>query len=240
MVQAITAVLDRRAPTTCLPWATIAIRDSLVTRIMQASPSKCYGEAGSSEFDMQRSEGNLGWLGNQDLTYSGYWSNGVNQNLPYQRCASCAQLPNANSTPATISGTTFLIDNGATAALYTYTPYTGQSFPGIFESWFGSVLFPDIPMGNFELVQQQPGAIRVAGWGLDPSEWTNPASIHVYVDGNLIGALTANTSRPDIGAAYPSFGPNHGFDGTLPYSTPGTHNVCLWSLATAMAPLTTG
>jgi Repeat of unknown function (DUF5648) len=88
-------------------------------------------------FDEQRAEGNLGWLGNNSLVYGGFWSNGTYQDLPYQRCDTCAQLPSAYTSPSTIDGQSITIQNGATAALFTYTPHLNQSFPGIFEGWFG-------------------------------------------------------------------------------------------------------
>lgn len=65
--------------------------------------------------------------------YSGLMAQGN-----YKRCPT-----DSSTTPydgyATIDGTTIHIDNGATAALYVYTPHF-QSFGKIFSNWFGSSL----------------------------------------------------------------------------------------------------
>jgi hypothetical protein len=84
------------------------------------------------------------------------------------------------------------------------------------------------PFGRLDLVSGGLKAIRVAGWVIDP-DTAAPVDVHVYVDGVGIGAFTANGSRPDIGAAYPAAGPNHGFDVTFPTTT-GTHTVTVYGI----------
>jgi ribose 5-phosphate isomerase RpiB len=83
------------------------------------------------------------------------------------------------------------------------------------------------PIGVFDFTQPVSGGVRLAGWGFDRS-LNGPANIHVYIDGVGAGIINAGNSRPDVGTVYPGNGDNHGFDGTLPYSTPGTHQVCAW------------
>jgi hypothetical protein len=83
------------------------------------------------------------------------------------------------------------------------------------------------PVGNLELSQAAPSTIRLAGWGLDRS-LAGPAAVHVYVDGAWAGSISANTTRTDVGAIFPASGNNHGFDGTVPFTTAGTHQVCAW------------
>jgi hypothetical protein len=81
-----------------------------------------------------------------------------------------------------------------------------------------------VPFGNFERALGVPGGIEVAGWAIDP-DTTAPIYVWVTVDG--VGRhLYANGNRPDVGAAYPAFGPGHGFAGVVPAS-PGPHRVCV-------------
>jgi hypothetical protein len=84
------------------------------------------------------------------------------------------------------------------------------------------------PVGNLEGYNTGPGTVTVVGWALDP-DTTGPVSIHVYVDGTYAGQGVANRSRPDVGAAYPGMGNDHGFQISVPIST-GTHQVCAFAI----------
>jgi hypothetical protein len=80
------------------------------------------------------------------------------------------------------------------------------------------------PFGNFEGATVVGGNVQVKGWAIDP-DTTAPIYVWVTVDG--VGRhLYANVNRPDVGAAYPGYGPNHGFTGTLTVG-PGSHTVCV-------------
>jgi hypothetical protein len=85
------------------------------------------------KFNKERSYGNLAWDGDGDITYVGYMTAGVRK-----RCNACSNFSYDGN--VSIDGQVIHLDNGTTASLYTYTPHLGQSFPGIFESWFGTVL----------------------------------------------------------------------------------------------------
>lgn len=86
------------------------------------------------------------------------------------------------------------------------------------------VLAAGTPIGNLEAVTGVVGGVEVSGWAIDP-DTTGPVYVWVTVDG--VGRhLYANQSRPDVGAAYPGYGPAHGFRGTVP-ATPGLHQVCV-------------
>src|ERR1700683_6323 len=90
------------------------------------------------EFGQERSEGNLAWDGDGDIQYVGYMTAGT-----YQRCDNSSTCPpTLFDGSAVIDGQTIQLANGATASLYSYTPHLNQSFPGIFEQWFGSTLVP--------------------------------------------------------------------------------------------------
>src|SRR5207249_994051 len=69
------------------------------------------------------------------------------------------------------------------------------------------------------------GAVTLSGWAIDPDANVG-LRIEIRVDGRLTGAITANRDRPDVAAAYPAFGPNHGYYSRF-YMTDGAHNVCI-------------
>ncbi len=83
-------------------------------------------------FGRHRSEGdgNLGWDGDGNITYYGYMTVGSRA-----RCLGCQVIYYDGN--AQIDGQLISLFNGATASLYSYTPHLNQSFPRIFEGWFG-------------------------------------------------------------------------------------------------------
>lgn len=94
-------------------------------------------------FGRQRADGNTAWDGDGGITYVGYMTQGNRA-----RCDGCTV--NYYDGYATIDGQSLYLDNGATASLYNYTPHLNQSFPGIFESWFGPVTLIN---GTIQLAQ---------------------------------------------------------------------------------------
>jgi hypothetical protein len=149
-----------------------------------------------------------------------------------------------------------VIQNKATAGLYYYTPYQpnavalsnlygGQSdgcssygnrnFWRLYWDWFGSPTDVDLsPLGNIDSATANLTTARLQGWAFDP-ETAAPITIHVYQNatyengGAWVGAYTANTSRPDVAAAYPSYGANHGFS-IAANVKPGKTVFCLYAL----------
>jgi hypothetical protein len=88
---------------------------------------------------------------------------------------------------------------------------------------------PAEPFGALDrVVVPAPGQVRVAGWTVDP-DTTDPLSIHVYANGTFIGAAQAAVRRADVGAAYPSYGPDHGFNATMA-SPGGLVQVCVYAI----------
>jgi len=72
-----------------------------------------------------------------------------------------------------------------------------------------------LPFGSLDAVHPVSSQIvRVAGWAIDPDS-ADPIEVQIYLDGVRLAILTANGSRPDVGAAYPGYGNNHGFDTTI-------------------------
>lgn len=84
------------------------------------------------------------------------------------------------------------------------------------------------PFGNLDLVTRSAAGLRVQGWAIDP-DVSGPAIVHLYVDGQFLATTSAAVDRPDVGAAYPSAGPAHGYDVVLP-AGPGPHRVCAYAI----------
>lgn len=87
------------------------------------------------------------------------------------------------------------------------------------------------PFGWVDRVDSGDGTVTVAGWAIDP-DTTAPVDIHLYVDGNFADGLTADRKRPDVAAAHPGYGAEHGFARTLTTGT-GTHEICTYALDTS-------
>ncbi|MGY2003821.1 reprolysin-like metallopeptidase, partial [Blastococcus sp. SYSU DS1024] len=85
------------------------------------------------------------------------------------------------------------------------------------------------PVGHWDWLSASGDRLSVVGWAFDP-DWRSAAAVpvHVYVDGRLT-AITAEASRPDVGAAFPGVGDNRGFSwsGTV---APGAHTVCVYAI----------
>jgi len=92
-----------------------------------------------------------------------------------------------------------------------------------------SIVVPDRnPFGSFDIAQRTaPGMVRIAGWTMDP-DTALPIDVHVYVNGAFVVALPAAGSRPDVGAAYPVLGPNHGYDLTV--GAPAAAQICVFAI----------
>jgi len=92
------------------------------------------------------------------------------------------------------------------------------------------IVVPDrTPFGSFDVAARAgPGAIRVAGWTIDP-DLVFPVDVHIYVNGAFAVGLSAMTTRPDVGAAFPIYGPYHGFD-LMVAAPPTPTQVCVYAI----------
>ena len=86
------------------------------------------------------------------------------------------------------------------------------------------------PFGHVDSVSAGPSTITATGWAID-RDTTGPVMVQMYIDGRTNALTWANKPRPDIAAAYPTAGPNHGFTLTMT-TTPGRHTVCLYAINT--------
>jgi subtilisin family serine protease len=84
------------------------------------------------------------------------------------------------------------------------------------------------PFGSVDSVSAGIGSISFSGWAIDP-DTVSSIPVHVYVDG-VVQALTADGSRPDVGAAF-GYGALHGYSGSSS-AAPGSHTVCIYAINT--------
>ncbi|MDN4615503.1 cell wall-binding repeat-containing protein [Leifsonia sp. F6_8S_P_1B] len=93
------------------------------------------------------------------------------------------------------------------------------------------------PTGVFDTATvAKSGPFTVTGWAFDQAnvaaavkvriEWNTPSGIRTTT-------VSANASRPDVGAAYPGVGNNHGFTTTAPWAGNGQYRACLTALGVA-------
>ena len=81
------------------------------------------------------------------------------------------------------------------------------------------------PVGRLERADPGPRSLRVGGWAVDP-DTTSAADVHVYVDGVGRANVPAGLERPDVEAAFPGYGPYHGYEVVVGSLAPGPHVVC--------------
>lgn len=91
-------------------------------------------------FDSHRAYGDLNWLGDNVVPYVGFMTQG-------QRARVQGGPTNYYDGLITIDGVSFQVVNGATAALYNYTPHF-NSFERIFTQWFGDSHMVSLPQCN--------------------------------------------------------------------------------------------
>jgi hypothetical protein len=84
------------------------------------------------------------------------------------------------------------------------------------------------PRGSLDVVRMEGRDVSIQGWALD-TDSTAPIPVHVYVDGAMAAAITADVARPDIAQAFPGTGAAHGF-ATAQRLTPGGHDVCVYAI----------
>lgn len=175
----------------------------------------------------------LAWYGNP---------NGSHTSIKVGQQNAVRFSPNADCGSSTV-----LINNRATASLYYYTPYQpngaalanlggagdacssygNRNFWVYFNNWFGTPTGSLSPIGGFDLTGGF-GSVVIGGWAVDRNT-KDAVRIDVYADGKGLTSFAANSSRADVGAAYPGFGDNHGISRTEPLSA-GTHELCVYAI----------
>jgi hypothetical protein len=84
------------------------------------------------------------------------------------------------------------------------------------------------PDGRINSVSLQGTTATVTGWAVD-FDTASPIGVHVYVDGKKVVEARADLDRPDVEAAYPGWGRQHGYSVPITLS-PGTHSVCVYGI----------
>jgi hypothetical protein len=162
----------------------------------------------------------------------------------------------AYSPTASCGSSAVNIQNQATASLYNYTPYQpnaaalsnlggigdgcssygNRNFWVFFNNWFGSATGPVDPLAYVDSTAvtytASAASIQVSGWVADRTNLPATVEMDIYVDqpnGVTAGyGIQSNNPRPDVAAAYPGAGPNHGFSATLKTPVPGSYRLCFY------------
>lgn len=93
------------------------------------------------------------------------------------------------------------------------------------------------PIGNVDRVTVVGTKATVQGWAIDP-DTAQPIDVHIYA-GPARTVASAAVPRPDIAAAFPRYGSNHGFDMTVDISV-GATTICVYGMNTAGANIVLG
>ena len=96
---------------------------------------------------------------------------------------------------------------------------------------FFSLLFcvaqNNLPIGYLDNVDQYSGN----GWAYDQDAGTQAIDVHIYIDGRLYAAVTANLSRPDLVTAGITPNPEHGYSFTITgIDLTRTHEVIVYAI----------
>lgn len=91
------------------------------------------------------------------------------------------------------------------------------------------------PIGTYDSASLTAGSsFGVSGWAFDQTNLAATASVQIAWNtpgGVSTTTVPANGSRPDVGAAYPGVGNNHGFSASIPWSGSGQYGACVTALA---------
>ncbi|RIJ71415.1 SpoIID/LytB domain-containing protein [Nakamurella silvestris] len=107
---------------------------------------------------------------------------------------------------------------------------------GGFESNLFSVKNPDAgrkPVGHLDSMTRTANGVTIRGWALDADAPLDTVSLLVSVkwsDRTSNYKFKANSTRTDVGRAYPAYGDQHGFVSPVPFSHSGPATVCVTAL----------
>ncbi|MEM9775892.1 MAG: hypothetical protein AAF902_15050 [Chloroflexota bacterium] len=84
------------------------------------------------------------------------------------------------------------------------------------------------PTGVFDGISSN---FEIWGWALDLDTPNSSIDVHIYIDNQLVDAVTTNELRPDVNQAYGVSG-NHGFRWSIPpqYLDGGTHTIHVYAI----------
>jgi N-acetylmuramoyl-L-alanine amidase len=119
-------------------------------------------------------------------------------------------------------------DVGLTACPGSIEGYLGQ-IRSRAQDWKNYYTATSKPFGAINSVSAGAGTVTVSGWAIDPNKAGAPSNVLLGGGGTGL-TVTADQPRPDVAAAYPSYGPNHGFTATMTGVVPGWITVCVSAL----------
>lgn len=85
------------------------------------------------------------------------------------------------------------------------------------------------PVGSLDTARASGGTLTLAGWAVDPDLPAGPLSVHVYVDGKAVAALSTGDARADVARAVGGAGPSAGFHWSSVLAA-GSHTVCAYAI----------
>ncbi len=87
-------------------------------------------------------------------------------------------------------------------------------------------------VGALDVVHVVDGRVQAHGWAIDPRT-AAAVDVTLAVDGEPVARTTASSARPDVAAAYPGYGPEHGYvlEAAL---APGARRACVTAGATTV------
>ncbi len=75
---------------------------------------------------------------------------------------------------------------------------------------------PFSPTGKIDRADRLDGSqVRIRGWAGDKDLGVGAVVVRIYIDGKWVTSRPADLPRPDVAAAHPDLGPDHGFDITF-------------------------
>jgi hypothetical protein len=88
-------------------------------------------------------------------------------------------------------------------------------------------------VGSLDKLTAVTGGVRVVGWTADPDVPKTAIKVAIYegrttASGHLV-TVTAKLNRPDVGTAFPKYGPNHGYSVVIKMAK-GTHTICTYGI----------
>lgn len=84
------------------------------------------------------------------------------------------------------------------------------------------------PRGDINSVTAGTGTVNLRGWAFD-ADTPQPIKVDVWIDGRYSATMSADQARPDVKAAFPAQGTNHGFAASVG-ATPGSRSVCIYGI----------
>ncbi|HKY15592.1 MAG TPA: N-acetylmuramoyl-L-alanine amidase [Microthrixaceae bacterium] len=93
------------------------------------------------------------------------------------------------------------------------------------QEWTNALRAYSVPFGTLDALTQGAGSVTAQGWAIDP-DVAGAARVALSVGGRT-EVVDASLYRPDVGAAHPTHGSNHGFSVTVGGLSPGLQTACV-------------